>query len=136
MSTKPMPDGHRTVTPFLIVEEADKFIDFLKHTFMAKEVTERFTSSEGVIQHVEISVGDSIIELSEARERFPSMQSALHVFVEDTDCCYKRALEAGATSLYEPQDMPYGERSGGVKDASVTIGTLPLLWVLRCMLGY
>ncbi|GGB90499.1 VOC family protein [Staphylococcus nepalensis] len=118
MSTKRIPDGHRTVTPYLIVEEADKFIDFLKHTFEAKEETERFTSSDGVIQHVEICVGDSIIELSEARERFPSMQSALHVFVEDTDSCYKRALEAGATSLYEPQDMPYGERSGGVKDES------------------
>ncbi|PWA12858.1 glyoxalase [Pueribacillus theae] len=115
MVNKPIRDCFHTVTPYLIVQGADKLIDFLIKAFEARELN-RTTDSDGFIRHAEVKLGDSIIECSERREQYPPMQNAIHLYVSDTDESYRRALDAGATSLYEPEDMPYGERSAGVKD--------------------
>lgn len=115
MTNKIKPDGFSTVTPYLHVQGAEKLIDFLVQAFGAKEI-ERTTDDAGLIRHAEVQLGDSIIECSEGNEQYPPMQNALHVFVADTDECYRQALDAGATTLYEPADMTYGERSAGVRD--------------------
>lgn len=97
------------------VQDADKMIEFLKKVFEAEELN-KGTNQHGFITHAEVRIGNTMIELSHANDRYPPRTNTLHVFVGDTDDCYTRALEAGATSLYEPADMPYGERSGGVED--------------------
>ncbi|SCW76680.1 hypothetical protein SAMN04487970_104319 [Paenibacillus tianmuensis] len=61
-------------------------------------------------------IGDTIVEVTDASDRFAARPSTVHLFVADTDGCYRHALEAGAASLYEPADMPYRERSAGVED--------------------
>ncbi|MBW8348831.1 VOC family protein [Bacillus sp. IITD106] len=109
------PQGYSSVTPYLHVNGADRLISFLREVFDAEE-RGRSTDESGRIVHAELRIGHGIIEISDANENWPAIQSALHVFVKDTDDCYKRALTSGATSLYEPADMPYGERSAGVKD--------------------
>ncbi|CAH0122153.1 hypothetical protein PAE9249_04695 [Paenibacillus sp. CECT 9249] len=109
------PHGFHTVTPYFTVEDANKMIEFVKEVFDGVELN-RASNDEGRITHAEVRIGDTIIELSAGNENFPPRQNSLHVFVPDTDLCYRRALDAGATSLYEPSDMPYGERSGGVED--------------------
>lgn len=110
------PEGYRSVTPYLIVNGADRLIDFLREVFDA-ELLERHTDENGIVRHAACRVGDSIVELGGgSNDQFPPMRNALHVYVEDADAVYARALKAGAHSLYPPQDHDYGERSGGVED--------------------
>ncbi len=109
--------GFATVTPYLIVHDAPRLIDFLVRVFGAEELR-RDLKPDGSIMNAEMRVGTSIIELAEAGEAWPAAPAALHVYVPDTDDAYARALAAGAVSLYAPADMPYGERSAGVRDAA------------------
>jgi PhnB protein len=108
------PAGFGTVTPAIRVSGADRFISFLSQAFDAVEL-ER-TAPSGVIAHAEVRVGDSVLELSEAHGRWGVAPGTFHVFVDDCDAMYARALAAGGTSLREPTDMPYGERSAGIRD--------------------
>ncbi|CAG7654796.1 VOC family protein [Paenibacillus allorhizosphaerae] len=109
------PHGYRSVTPYFTVEDPQKLIEFIQHVF-AGRLMNRSSNREGTVTHAEMQIGDTIIELSAGSDRFPPRTNTLHVFVEDADGCYGRALQFGAKSLYEPADMPYGERSGGVED--------------------
>ena len=112
---KPIPDGY-TVTPVLMVNDAAKLIDFLKKAFGARE-KERFTDPTGRIVHAEVTLGDSIVQLSDAMGEWKTVQVPLLVYVTDTDSTYRRALKAGATSLREPMDAFHGDRTAGVKDS-------------------
>jgi len=109
------PKGYQHVTPYFTVKDANQLIDFLKIVFDA-QVLNRGMNEHGLITHAEVRIGDTIVELSNGNDRFPPRTNTLHIFVPDTDECYWRALDLGATSLYEPADMPYGERSGGIED--------------------
>jgi uncharacterized glyoxalase superfamily protein PhnB len=66
--------------------------------------------------HAEVKIGDSMIELSDGNEQYPPRPASIHLYLPDTDSAYQRALAAGATSLHPVEEMPYGERSGGVQD--------------------
>jgi len=113
---KPIPDGYHTITPVLMVNDAAKLIGFLKEAFGARE-KERFTDPTGKIVHAEVTLGDSIVQLSDAMGEWKPTQVPLLLYVTDTDAAYRRALRAGATSLREPMDAFYGDRSAGVKDS-------------------
>jgi PhnB protein len=107
--------GFTTVTPYLTVVEADWLVGFAKEVFGAVERGKSIGSSGHV--HYEVQIGDSMLmcgggEAVRGRER----PLALHIYVPDADAIYHRALAAGAESLSPPQDRPYGERQGGVKD--------------------
>lgn len=110
------PKGFPSVTPYLMVEDAQKLIDFMKDVFDAEVVNVTMDDS-GRVANAEVRIGHGVIEASDASDAWPATRCALHVFVPDTDACYRKALAAGAATLYEPADMPYGERSAGVKDA-------------------
>jgi PhnB protein len=115
MSVKPIPEGYHTVTPFLIVKDAAKLIDFLRDAFDAKE-NSRFDLPDGSVAHAELKIGDSIIVLGEASDAFPAISSFIYLYVEDIDATFQRAVKAGAESVKEPSDQFYGDRSGIVKD--------------------
>ena len=117
MAVKPIPDGYRTVTPYLTVPQAPRQIDFLKQAFGAQEV-ERMALPDGRVMHAEVKIGDSIVMMGEANDKWPAMPACLYLYVDDVDATYARALKAGATTLQEPADQFYGDRCGGVKDAS------------------
>jgi PhnB protein len=70
----------------------------------------------GRIAHACVKIGDSMVELSDGTEKWPPMPSALHVYVPDVDATRKRAVQAGGTSVQEPTDQFYGERSSAVRD--------------------
>jgi uncharacterized glyoxalase superfamily protein PhnB len=116
MSVKPIPDGYQTVTPYLIVDDAAELIDFTKRAFGAEE-TFRMPGSGGAIMHAEIRIGDSVVMLSDASPENPPTSTMMHLYVEDVDAVYQRALQAGASALREPENQFYGDRSAGVKDA-------------------
>jgi PhnB protein len=90
-------------------------IDFLKQAFGA-EVVARHDSADGVVAHAKLRIGDSIIEMGEAHGQWQPMPTAIYMFVPDADAVYRRAVGAGATSLWEPADQPYGDRNAGVQD--------------------
>lgn len=114
--TKPIPDGYHSVTPYLMVKGADKLIDFTKRAFGAREIM-RHPTPEGRVMHAEVQIGDSRIMVAEVCGEWSPMPAMMHVYVNDADATYRTAIAAGATSLQEPTDQFYGDRSGGVKDA-------------------
>jgi PhnB protein len=111
-----VPEGLRTITPYLHLKGASEFIDFLKSAFQAEELA-RYANPDGAIMHARVRFGDSIIEMGEAHGQWGPMPTTLHLYVPDADAVYRSAVDAGATSLMEPRDQPYGDRSGGVTDA-------------------
>jgi PhnB protein len=112
---KYIPEGHHTVSSYLVVSGVAQLIEFTKQAFGATEV---YLSKrpDGSVQHAEVRIGDSIVMMGEGGpggKHFPGM---LHLYMEDVDAVYQRAIEAGAKSVREPADQPYGDRSGGVED--------------------
>ena len=115
-SVKPILEGYHRVTPYLLVQGAEKLITFMKNAFDAKE-TERYSMPDGSIGHAEVRIGDSVIMVADAQgDEYKPMAAGIHLYVEDCDVTYKRAIGAGATSVREPQDQFYGDRSAGVND--------------------
>ncbi|HEY1262164.1 MAG TPA: VOC family protein, partial [Terriglobales bacterium] len=109
-------EGAPDVQPYLHPLRAEPLMTFLKRAFGAEELS-RHATPQGVLQHVTMKMGDSYLEIGEAHEIYQPMASMFYLYVPDCDGMYKRALAAGAASIAEPQDHPYGDRSGGVKDA-------------------
>jgi len=116
MAVAPIPEGFHTITPYLGVRHAERCIDFLKEAFDAQEI-HRSTDPEGVIGHAQLRIGDSMLMLSEACEQWPATPCAVYLYVPDVDATYRRAVQAGASSLMEPADQFYGDRGAGVRDA-------------------
>jgi PhnB protein len=102
------PKGWHTVTPRIVVADAEQFVGFLKQAF---DATGEYQREMPAI----ITIGDSMLMVSGAGIREP-MPAFLYIYVEDTDSTYRRAVKAGAISLEEPADMPYGDRRAMVKD--------------------
>ncbi len=114
----PVPRGFRTVTPYLVAADGNALLDFVKQTFSAEEMLRIQTPIGGV--HGEMRVGDSVLMMGGGvpGKKFPGtlQPQALHVYVEDADAVYQKALAAGATSIDEPRDQDYGERSASIQD--------------------
>jgi uncharacterized glyoxalase superfamily protein PhnB len=108
------PEGFSTITPYLIVDGAAEWLDFVKAAFGAEELSR--SESDGRIAHAHLRIGDSMIEVSDANEQWRSVPCALHVYVEDARSVYAKAVGAGASSLYEPSVKPYGDLEGGITD--------------------
>lgn len=110
--------GFRTVTPYLIAADGPALLEFAKQAFGAEETFRGVGGAGGL--HAEVRIGDSMLMMGggiPGREfRFTPNRHALHIYVEDADAVYKKALAAGATSLGEVRDQEYGERSGAVQD--------------------
>jgi len=102
--------------PYFIVKGADDLIAFLKQTFDA-EVTMRVPTPQGTVMHAEVRVGDSLLELGDAGDQWTPIAGPMHVYLENVDEVYQRAIAAGARSLSEPVVQPYGDREAGVVDA-------------------
>ncbi len=115
MSPNYKPKDTQDLIPYLIVEDVDGLIDFLKKTFDA-ELLDRMAGEDGRVMHASAKIGDCVIMMggsSEKSQQFPAM---LYVYVKDVDSTYKKAIEAGAEVVRELENQFYGDRSGGVKD--------------------
>jgi PhnB protein len=113
---KPVPDGYHTVTPYIVADGAEKIIQFMKEAFGAQPVFEPMKRPDGKIMHAEYKIGDSVVMISDASERAKATSAMLHLYVPNVDAVYQKAIKAGATSVMEPSNMFYGDRTGGVKD--------------------
>jgi uncharacterized glyoxalase superfamily protein PhnB len=113
-----MPDTlntYRTLTPYLVVPDADVEMRFLQAAFGATE-TLCHRNAEGKVMHAELTVGDSLVMVGQSSGEWKPLSAALYLWVTDVDGTYARALEAGATSQSAPEDKPYGHRNAGVVD--------------------
>ena len=113
---KPIPEGYHTITPYLVVDGAEKIIAFVKEAFGAKIEFGPMKRPDGKVMHAELKIGDSRVMISDSNERAKANTSMLHLYVPNVDAVYQKALKAGGTSVMEPQDQFYGDRTGGVTD--------------------
>ena len=114
MAAKAIPDGFHSVTPHLMVRGGAQLIDFLKQAFGAEEKS-RTPGPDGIM-HAEVKIGDSMVMLSDAMGGVDPMPMVLFLYLEDSDAVYRRALQAGATTVMELKDQFWGDRAGAVKD--------------------
>jgi hypothetical protein len=91
MSDNYKPEGYNSVSPYFIVDGAQKMVDFLKRLFNAQE-KRRYDMPDGTIMHVELQIDDSIIMLRDSSKQFPAVTHVMHVYVEDVDKTFDRAL--------------------------------------------
>jgi len=106
--SKSVPEGWHSITPRLVTDDVAGLVAFLKHAFAA-------TGEYREDRPSEIRIGDSLILISEVGVR-KFMPAFLYVYLDDVDAVYQRAMDAGAESIEQPQDMPYGDRRAMIKD--------------------
>ncbi|HET6832708.1 MAG TPA: VOC family protein [Acidimicrobiales bacterium] len=123
MAVKPIPDGYPRVSPYLVVDGAQKAIDFYTSVLGATERM-RMPGPDGRIGHAELQFGDSVVMLA---DEFPDMGAkapsayggspvSIMVYVEDVDATFGKATEAGATAVRPPENQFYGDRSATFDD--------------------
>lgn len=120
---KPIPDGYHSIQPYLIFKNCAEAIAFYSKAFSAKERF-RMPNPQGGIAHAELQIGDSVIMMADeappieafSAEHFGGSPITLLIYTEDCDSMYSQAIAAGAKSVREPADQPYGDRMSGVKD--------------------
>ena len=122
-NVNPIPDGYPRVTPYLIVDGAAAAIDFYNSVLGTTERM-RMAGPDGKVGHAELQIGDSVIMLA---DEYPDMgivgpksvggsPVTLHVYVEDVDAVFERAVKAGATASRPVENQFYGDRSGQFED--------------------
>jgi PhnB protein len=130
MAVKPIPDGYRTVTPYLAIQGAASALDFYKKAFNAEERMRM--ESNGKIMHAEMTIGDSVVMLA---DEFPEMGHVgpqtlggspvgLMVYVSDVDKMHAQAIAAGAVEKRKPNNEFYGDRASAVTDPFGHVWTL------------
>lgn len=116
----PIPEGYRTLTPYLVVRDVPAAIKFIENVFDGQGQVHGLGSQGGF--HAEYRIGDSMLMIGGGGEgsawKGAPVPAALHLYVENVDATYQRAVQAGATSLYAPMDQPYGDRDAAIVDES------------------
>ena len=123
MSVKPIPEGYHTLTPFLTVRNAAQAIEFYKQAFGAQERGVA-KGPDGKVMHAEVKIGDSVIMLSDEFPEFGSLSPqsvggspmGLHIYIENVDAAFDRAVKAGAQVEMPVMDQFWGDRYGKLKD--------------------
>lgn len=113
------PERYSDASPYLIVDGADRTIDFLVRAFDAERLR-HFPAPDGMVMHAEVRIGDSVVMIADGNEGWPPISAHVHLYVADVDATYRRALAAGAEPVQEPVRKDDEDRRGGVKDPGGT----------------
>lgn len=111
----PIPAGFHSVTPYLLVPDVSKLMDFLTKALGATEHY-KMPGANGRIMHAEMQIGDSIVMMGQPQNDADLRRAMLYVYVPDVDATYRQCLAAGAESVREVKDQFYGDRSGAIRD--------------------
>lgn len=120
----PIPEGFATLTPYLVVKDAPKAIEFYKKAFGAEEIARSTMPGSDAVMNAQLRIGDSMLMLS---EEFPQWGSkspkslggsavSVHIYVDDADKAYKRAVQTGAEATMPLMDAFWGDRYGKLRD--------------------
>ena len=114
-SVRAVPEGLQTVTPYLVVDDAAKLIEFMKNAFDGRVsfITRR---DDNKIMHATVRIGTSTIMVADTMEGMEPHTGMLYLYLEDADGVFRKAINAKATSVQEPKTEFYGDRAGAVKD--------------------
>ena len=118
---QPVPAGYHSVTPYLMVRDANRALAFYAQALGARELM-RFPTPDGKVAHAEIMIGDSHVMLADESREFPGPQTlngagvSLMLYVDDVDATFARAIAAGATERRAVADQFYGDRNGTLAD--------------------
>jgi len=123
MAVEAIPKGYHTITPYMTVHDAARAIEFYKQAFGAVE-RGAMKAPDGKIVHAELLIGDSIIMLADEFPQFGALSPqstggagmGLHIYLEDVDAAFERAVKAGATVEMPVADMFWGDRYGKLAD--------------------
>lgn len=118
-----VPEGFHTITPYMVVADPARLIDFFKRAFDAKEI-HRTTAPNGTVMHAQIEIGNSKMMLGAAMGPYKPSPCLLYMYVSDADSVFKRAVEAGGTVVHEPSDQFYGDRNGTLTDLAGNTWTI------------
>jgi PhnB protein len=103
MSKDFKPTGYNSVSPYFIVDGADKFINLMKLIFNAKELRD-YRMPDGTIMHAEIQIDDSVIMIGNSSEKYPPVPVVMHVYVPDVDQVFNKAIDAGCEIIEQPKE--------------------------------
>lgn len=110
------PDGYNSLSPYFVVDGAMKFVDLLSEIFEVEE-TRTYTDDEDEILHGEFRIEDTVIMVANATQEYPANKMLVHVYVEDVDATFKKAIEAGCEELQKPNESEADpDRRGMFKD--------------------
>lgn len=121
MAVQPIPAGYHSVTPYLIVRDAARAIDFYQRAFGATELF-RLPTPDGKVAHAEIKIGNSPVMLADESKEFPGPQTlggaavSLMIYTPDVNTVFAQALAAGGTQQRPLADQFYGDRTGTLVD--------------------
>jgi PhnB protein len=116
-----VPPGFAAVTPYIFVDDADRYLDFLRRAFGCDE-RGRSLRPDGKIANAQMSFSNSAtLMVSDATAGFPAGRSSFYLYVVDADAVMARAIAAGGEKIMDAADMPYGDRQGGVRDIAGNI---------------
>jgi PhnB protein len=122
-SVKPIPDGYRTLTPYLIVTDGAAAIDFYEQVFGA-HITMRLDGPSGKVGHAQLQIGDSVLMLADEHPDWGALAPptiggtpvGLHIYLDDVDAVVAKAVAAGATLRHPVENKFYGDRQGTIID--------------------
>jgi PhnB protein len=120
------PKGFHTITPNIIVDDAEEAVAFLKRALGATE-NYRLTTSAGTIAHCELRIGDSTLNLGTSMEGWPAHGLVAQIYVEDSDALFQRAVQAGAKVIMPMTNMFFGSREGRIADPFGNVWTIATL---------
>jgi PhnB protein len=131
MSSKRIPKGRNSVTPYLVVDDATRAIDFYKQAFGATELM-RLPGPNSTVVHADIKIGDSMIMVADQHEgsQFRSPKAVggspvtLMIYVDNVDEAFKRAVSLGAKETKAVENQFYGARAGNLVDPFGHLWTL------------
>jgi uncharacterized glyoxalase superfamily protein PhnB len=110
------PENYNSVSPYFVVDGAQKMVDLLKQLFNASELR-RYDNPDGTIMHVEVRIEDSVVMIGDSSDQHPPNTHLLHIYVPDVDETFRKALRLGCTAVDEPgQKEGDPDRRGTFKD--------------------
>jgi uncharacterized glyoxalase superfamily protein PhnB len=110
------PAGYNSVSPYFIVNGAQRLVDLLKNVFNATELR-RYDMPDGTIMHAEVQIDDSVIMLGDSSDKYPPIQNVIHVYVPNVDKTFEKAIEAGCEIIERPKQQENDpDRRGTFKD--------------------
>lgn len=110
-----IPEGYNRVMPYLIIKNAEAFLDFTQKVFGATEKMKVLREDEQTIMHAEVFIGESTLMFANSTDDFPVMNCNMFIYVENVDGTHNKALELGAANIMAPSNRDYG-RSSGITD--------------------
>jgi PhnB protein len=121
-----LPKGFHTITPNIIVDDAQAAVAFLKDALGATE-SFRLTMTDGTITHCELKIGDSTLNLGSSMEGWPAHGLVAQIYSQDSDALFQRAVQAGARVIMPMTNMFFGSREGRIADPFGNVWTIATL---------